>query len=245
MSGEVTPTDPAKHPIDTSKYLMIADELRVQIMSGEVPPGARLPGENELIRRYGVARMTARQALSVLQSEGLTVTRKGAGVFVRDYRPIRRQVGARGWPHRDPVSAAAPGMRSPFPTRDDGQVPAVDQDEVDQDSAPPVIARALGLQVGSPVWIRRRRFVLDGKPVMLATSYLPARLPEPGHFPGSAEPAEPAEPAGFAEPAEPPGSRTCRAAGFTEPASPPGSPRNCVPGCPAEGPPASPPAGRR
>lgn len=93
-------------------------------------------------------------------------------------------------------------MRSPFPTRDDGQVPIVDQDEVDQDSAPPVIAQALGLQVGSPVWVRRRRFVLDGKPVMLATSYLPVCLPEPGRFPGSAEPAgftELAEPAGFTE----------------------------------------------
>lgn len=99
MSGDSTSDE-------TAKYLVIADELRTQIISGAVTPGSRLPGENELIRRHGVARMTARQALSVLQSEGLTVARKGAGVFVRDFRPVRRRVWDRsrspGLPTADP-----------------------------------------------------------------------------------------------------------------------------------------------
>lgn len=64
------------------KYQRIARELRDGIESGEYGPGDRLPGENELMATYGVARMTARQALAVLREAGLTETRKGAGVFV-------------------------------------------------------------------------------------------------------------------------------------------------------------------
>ena len=73
------------------KYQRIAAELKAAIESGEYGPGDRLPGENDLMATYGVARMTARQALGVLQSEGLAEARKGAGVFVREFRPIRRR----------------------------------------------------------------------------------------------------------------------------------------------------------
>jgi GntR family transcriptional regulator len=47
------------------------------------------------MKDYGVARMTARQALAVLIGEGLAVSRKGAGVFVRTFRPIIRNGIAR------------------------------------------------------------------------------------------------------------------------------------------------------
>jgi GntR family transcriptional regulator len=173
---------------DTAKYLVIADELRTRIISGAVAPGARLPGENELIRRHGVARMTARQALSVLQAEGLTVARKGAGVFVRDFRPVRRRVWDRSRPpglpaaDRDGASlgrAPAPVTavpRSPFPTRVDGRAPALDEVQVFPDAASPVVAGALGVEPGSSVWVRTRRFALDGKPVMISVSYLPGDL---------------------------------------------------------------------
>lgn len=40
---------------------------------------------------HDVARMTARQALGVLQTEGIAESRKGAGVFVRAFRPLRRR----------------------------------------------------------------------------------------------------------------------------------------------------------
>ncbi|KPC70444.1 GntR family transcriptional regulator, partial [Streptomyces sp. NRRL F-6602] len=50
------------------KYQRIADTLREAIQAGEYGPGDRLPGENDLMATHDVARMTARQALGVLQT---------------------------------------------------------------------------------------------------------------------------------------------------------------------------------
>ncbi len=64
------------------KYRRIADDLRSGIARGDYTPGAALPGENDLMARYQVARMTVRQALAELQREGLAVARRGSGVYV-------------------------------------------------------------------------------------------------------------------------------------------------------------------
>ncbi|WP_293774978.1 XdhC family protein [Sporichthya sp.] len=66
----------------TLKYRRIADDLRSGIARGEYSPGGALPGENDLMARYKVARMTVRQALAELQREGLAVARRGSGVYV-------------------------------------------------------------------------------------------------------------------------------------------------------------------
>ncbi|MEU9329800.1 GntR family transcriptional regulator [Streptomyces canus] len=152
------------------KYQRIAAELRAAIDAGEYGPGDRLPGENDLMTTYEVARMTARQALGVLQAEGVVEARKGAGVFVRDFRPIRRRgierLAHAGWGEG----------RSIWQADAAGRALAVDSVEVDEVDAPPVIAGALDLSEGARVCVRRRRYTLDGKPVLLATSYLSADL---------------------------------------------------------------------
>lgn len=66
----------------TLKYRRIAEDLRSGIARGEYTPGGALPGENDLMARYKVARMTVRQALAELQREGLAVARRGSGVYV-------------------------------------------------------------------------------------------------------------------------------------------------------------------
>ncbi|MGW2843467.1 GntR family transcriptional regulator [Streptomyces sp. NPDC001274] len=152
------------------KYQRIADALRDSIAAGEYRPGDRLPGENDLMATYEVARMTARQALGVLQSEGITESRKGAGVFVRDFRPLRRQGIKR-------LSQSQWGEgRSIWSADTEGRTLAVDRLSVTTEVAPEHVARVLGIDEGESVCVRSRRFVLDGKPIMLATSYLPASL---------------------------------------------------------------------
>lgn len=56
--------------------------LEADILSGALPPGARLPTEAELMARHGCARMTVSKALSALAAAGLIERRKRAGSFV-------------------------------------------------------------------------------------------------------------------------------------------------------------------
>ncbi|MFE7646444.1 GntR family transcriptional regulator [Streptomyces phaeoluteigriseus] len=159
-------TDDDRRP----KYQRIADSLREAIQSGEYGPGDRLPGENDLITEYGVARMTARQALTVLKDEGLAESRKGAGVFVRSFRPLRRRgiqrLAQEQWGNG----------RSIWSADTEDRTLVVDQVTVTEEMAPEHVGSVLDLADEGTVCVRRRRFVLDGKPILLATSYLPAAL---------------------------------------------------------------------
>jgi GntR family transcriptional regulator len=152
------------------KYRRIADDLRESIRSGEYAPGGQLPGENELMQRYDVARMTARQALAVLQREGLAVARRGSGVFVSDFRPILREGIKR--------LSNAPWNQARSIWADESALRDLDIDSlhVAPIEAPAHIAAVLELENPAAVWARSRRFVLDGRPVMLSTAYLPAAL---------------------------------------------------------------------
>jgi GntR family transcriptional regulator len=122
------------------------------------------------MEQYGVARMTARQALSVLQNEGLTTTRKGSGVFVRDFRPIVRQGIARlsreGWG----------SGRGIWDSDDDNRTLTVDKLRVREVKASGYVAEVFGLDDGEPVVRRDRRYLLDGRPVLIAVSSFPASI---------------------------------------------------------------------
>lgn len=63
-------------------YVQLAEDLARRIQSGEYGPRRRLPGEFELVDRYGLSRVTVRQAMSVLERRGLVVRRRGVGTFV-------------------------------------------------------------------------------------------------------------------------------------------------------------------
>lgn len=65
-------------------YLQVAGLLRAGILTGRYAPGDRLPSGPELATQLGVARMTVQQAIRLLRSEGLVVSRQGSGVFVRE-----------------------------------------------------------------------------------------------------------------------------------------------------------------
>jgi DNA-binding GntR family transcriptional regulator len=67
------------------RYAAIAAELRDRIRSGVLAVGAMLPSETELRRRHGASRNTVRQAFTLLEREGLIITKQGKGRFVRDH----------------------------------------------------------------------------------------------------------------------------------------------------------------
>lgn len=152
------------------RYLQIAADLRRSITSGERGPGSRLPGENDLMAAYRVARETARKALAQLINEGLATPRRGAGVYVRGFRPVIRngiqRLSGPTWPDG----------KSVWGQEAEGRSLAVDGVQVREGDAPGRAAILLGLDDGERVIIRDRRYLLDGKPVLLARSYLPASL---------------------------------------------------------------------
>ncbi len=66
------------------KYQSIAVDLRDRIARGTLKPGQQLPASASLAKQYGVALMTVRQALALLEQEGAVEARHGAGTFVVD-----------------------------------------------------------------------------------------------------------------------------------------------------------------
>jgi len=69
------------------KYLAIANAIRGRIADGTYRPGQQLPASAALAKEHGVALMTVRQALGILQLEGAIEARHGAGTFVADGSP--------------------------------------------------------------------------------------------------------------------------------------------------------------
>jgi GntR family transcriptional regulator len=65
-------------------YRQIAEDLRQQIETGELAPGAQLRTELELREKYDASRNTVRDAIKWLISRGLVETRPGQGTFVVD-----------------------------------------------------------------------------------------------------------------------------------------------------------------
>ena len=70
----------ADHPLPL--YAQLADLLRQRIARGHWQEGERLPSIEELTREFAVARVTVRQAIGLLQTDGLVASRQGRGTFV-------------------------------------------------------------------------------------------------------------------------------------------------------------------
>lgn len=158
---------PKKQP----HYRRIADDLRAKIESGDLEADGKLPSEAHLVQQYGVAHGTVRQAFDLLENEGLTVTVHGKGVFARRWHPLLRSSPRR-------LSADQWGSgRAIWEVDLDGRQPEV---EVQLEKLPATVdvARQLEIGEGEYVWKRARRFLLDGSPVQLAVSHLPAELAE-------------------------------------------------------------------
>ena len=73
-TDEATPT--------LSLHKRILNDIEGHILSGEWPPGARIPFEHELSETYSCSRMTVNKALTQLAKSGLIERRRKAGSFV-------------------------------------------------------------------------------------------------------------------------------------------------------------------
>jgi len=74
----------------TRIYLQIAESIGSVLASGALPPGNILPPERKLCEQFDISRMIWRQAMSLLDREGLIDSRRGIGTVVRHDR-LRKQ----------------------------------------------------------------------------------------------------------------------------------------------------------
>ena len=63
-------------------YRTVAGTFMERIGDGRLPPGSRLPSERQLASEYGISRMTARAAMSLLAQRGYVERRTGSGTYV-------------------------------------------------------------------------------------------------------------------------------------------------------------------
>lgn len=77
---------PSLAPLSAPRSLTheVVERLRGDITNGKMPPGSRLPTEQEMIASLGVSRTVVREAVAALRAEGLVATRQGVGAFVAD-----------------------------------------------------------------------------------------------------------------------------------------------------------------
>ena len=68
--------------MENHKYREILEKVQGDISSGRYRPGSRLPSEAELVRRFGVSRMTVFRAMRELQAMGIVTRRVGSGTYV-------------------------------------------------------------------------------------------------------------------------------------------------------------------
>jgi GntR family transcriptional regulator len=135
------------------KHVQVREYVR-SLVTGTAP-GSPAPSERELVHRFGVARMTVRQAMDALVVEGLLERIPGRGTFVA--RP--RRVASRVTSYTEEMSRR--GMLGESQTL-----------LARREQAGPGVARALSLTEGDAVihWRRLRR--ADGVPMCIEDAYL-------------------------------------------------------------------------
>lgn len=95
VSREANPPKPLKPtgPL----YTQIREALRNQILDGTYKSHERMPSENELVASFGVSRVTVRQALNDLKSEGLIFKIHGKGTFVAKPKAVQNLMRLEGF----------------------------------------------------------------------------------------------------------------------------------------------------
>lgn len=73
----------------TPLYRQLYRQFLVAIDTGKLPAGRKLPSERRIAAEYGISRITARKALSLLIEEGYVVAHQGKGTFVSQTAPCR------------------------------------------------------------------------------------------------------------------------------------------------------------
>ncbi|MEO3798797.1 GntR family transcriptional regulator [Nonomuraea sp. B1E8] len=142
------------------KYFQLREILLDLIDSDELSIGAAIPSERELCQRFGLSRMTVRQAVDHLVSEGRLHRVPGKGTFVA--RP-KIELALQLTSFTDDMRARGmiPGSRD------------LDRRIV---RASAHLAKELGIQPGEEVHFIERLRTADGEPLSIERAHIPVKL---------------------------------------------------------------------
>lgn len=151
-----------------SLHERIAADLRDDIMSGELPPGAKVPSTAQLKARFDASNATVQKALQLLKDERLVVGRAGAAVTVREHRQRTVRPAAfmapagPGEPYRWLTEAAHHGTSARSTILD-----------VVESRPPADVRTALGLPVDGRALLRSQILLIDDEPAELVNCFYP------------------------------------------------------------------------
>ncbi|MGL4337449.1 MAG: GntR family transcriptional regulator [Turicibacter sp.] len=73
------------------KYVAVAEWIKQNIFDDTFKTGDKLMSENQLCERFSISRQTARQAISMLEQEGLIIRKQGSGTYVNNINLSAKQ----------------------------------------------------------------------------------------------------------------------------------------------------------
>ena len=128
----------------------------------DLHPGDKMPTEDELIRQFGVSRITVRRAVQNLVGRGLAVSKPGRGTFVT---PVPKII--------QPLTELTSFVED---VEAHGHTASARVLTIEEIPAPPDVLAALGLPIGSTVTFIERVRLADGRPISFDRTYLVPEL---------------------------------------------------------------------
>ena len=139
-------------------YVQIAAAVRQILRSGVITAGAALPPEHVLAARFGVSRMTMRQANDVLEREGLIERQRGRGTFAVQDRLMKQEQETRSFSEEIKRRGGVPSSRLvSFKTVE----------------ASAIVAAGFGIAAGDAVYVIDRVRLADGVPMAVESVQIP------------------------------------------------------------------------
>jgi len=138
-------------------YYQIKETLKEKIESGSMDPHERLPSERELEEEYGISRMTARRALTELESEGYAYREQGKGSFVAEPKLRQGLLQLTGFTEDMKSRRMKPGAR------------VLEKRLIESDEE---LAKKLSMGPGEKVFKLQRVRLAEGEPLAIETTRL-------------------------------------------------------------------------
>ena len=139
------------------RYYQLKEIIRERIRSGEWKPGDLIPSERELSEKYGISRMTARQAITDLVNEGLFYREQGKGTFVSQRKITQQLIHLTGF--TEDIRAR-------------GQRPGTKVISAEMHPADEATAEKLRIPSGTPIFRLQRLRLADGEPLAIEVSQI-------------------------------------------------------------------------